>query len=81
MRPDQLEHERRLQQAEVGQHVEHPEVAQFGPHRTVEGRALPGREGVQGEPVLEEPGHGLLQLDLLGVQAELHKHLEVILSS
>ena len=49
-----------------------PSVAISSQRGPVGGRALAGDDGVEREAVGAEPGHGLLQLDLPGVQAELH---------
>ena len=52
---------------------EETEIGQFTPGGAVHRDTLPGHDGVQGEVVVAEPGHGLLQLDLSGIQPELHQ--------
>ena len=79
VRAELLEQQRPLDHAEPAaarvlgqQQAEHAERRHLVPGGPVGGRPLPLDDGVEGEAVGAEPGHGLLQLDLSGVQAELH---------
>ena len=80
MRPELLEELCRLDHAEpaptgvLGDHEpEHAERGHVGPHRPVDGRVLAGCDRVEPEVVGAEARDRLLQLELTGVEAELHQ--------
>ncbi len=57
----------------LGRHQpQHAHGGHLAPGVSVDGRLFPLDQAVQREPVREEPVDGLLQLDLTGIQAELH---------